>query len=1026
MMTRERQGRFFLVFSSLTLLLTQSNGQNVPNTQPRSGVEILVSLAVNNSASSTLDIERQTQIASFFASQTQAGCGTRCSVNASNVVFSEIGTGTATDPVSTALIFSMRVRIELPDNSVVLAVQSSLKLSQSVLTESLLASPDLGLSIHVYAIAYTRQADRPFVCGDNIIQNAEICDDGNTIDGDGCSAECTLEDGFMCYGAVRTGMANVTGKKGEWRVDALTNIKNFIVLDTAETCAKDGICIQATNPWVPSYFSAAYALGPVTSLAPGGFYCKDFCTDTFTPPKFYDFKNSCVPTGIDECSLGESTCDTNAYCTEPADKVGYSCECDEKYFVSTLHGASCATSGVEVEFKMGGMVLGSGTSGPGCVCNDLAAGCAAVPTLTKYLENIMPDASSAFTLETSPIVPFWKYAEGILVNGNIYLIPTSANAVGKFNPATLEFSTIDMSAYRDYLLADGTVFREPAADGMAQGYALRTWLPAYQSGSNTMPAAYSANSDRLKYRWAILVGSIIYCIPFKAASIGMIDTTTDTFSTVLGLKNVFQVSISNLDIVGAVLAPNGFIYIFTTTIFVKFDPATKVSTVVTFNPGSVFKECLITPNGNVYFIPQDGDIAVFDTNTEAISSISTNGALASFPAPYWDGVLHPNGKIYLAPYFAANIGVIDTLTNTFSTIDISSVFPWGSTAETSWQLSVNTAKYNKAVVGEGGKIYFLPARARHFARYDPTTGVFELIFDVLPTYTRGNAPLVSNAVENSPEYSSALMIQRKMYLVPSNAGGVGVIDFGCCESCPPPANIETNRQNMVEARLIFIDELFRQKYLNAQSSPALLIEGVNRYPIDMVSELIEDPLSPLYGRSLWRIVLRAPDVHLNLAKLAQGTIFDDTGTWARVFNDSSKFMVSRVGQCANDRARSCNSGNPSCLNAALCITDRADFTVKKLDAGGTTAPLQVDSSGLDVMSVEYDITQSAFKIRMRYDNTIPGVINTVFVSNMGVGQDPIFLPTFSSDEFPCLPIGTGLFQNQRDNSGAAETVFRVG
>ena len=603
MMTRERQGRFFLVFSSLTLLLTQSNGQNVPNTQPRSGVEILVSLAVNNSASSTLDIERQTQIASFFASQTQAGCGTRCSVNASNVVFSEIGTGTATDPVSTALIFSMRVRIELPDNSVVLAVQSSLKLSQSVLTESLLASPDLGLSIHVYAIAYTRQADRPFVCGDNIIQNAEICDDGNTIDGDGCSAECTLEDGFMCYGAVRTGMANVTGKKGEWRVDALTNIKNFIVLDTAETCAKDGICIQATNPWVPSYFSAAYALGPVTSLAPGGFYCNDFCTDTFTPPKFYDFKNSCVPTGIDECSLGESTCDTNAYCTEPADKVGYSCECDEKYFVSTLHGASCATSGVEVEFKMGGMVPGSGTS-----------------------------------------------------------------------------------------------------------------------------------------------------------------------------------------------------------------------------------------------------------------------------------------------------------------------------AE----------------------------------------------------------------------------------------------------------NIETNRQNMVEARLIFIDELFRQQYLNAQSSPALLIEGVNRYPIDMVSELIEDSLSPLYGRSLWRIVLRAPDVHLNLAKLAQGTIFDDTGTWARVFNDSSKFMVSRVGQCANDRARSCNSGNPSCLNAALCITDRADFTVKKLDAGGTTAPLQVDSSGLDVMSVEYDITQSAFKIRMRYDNTIPGVINTVFVSNMGVGQDPIFLPTFSSDEFPCLPIGTGLFQNQRDNSGAAETVFRVG
>jgi len=57
-------------------------------------------------------------------------------------------------------------------------------------------------------------------------------------------------------------------------------------------------------------------------------------------------------------------------------------------------------------------------------------------------------------------------------------------------------------------------------------------------------------------------------------------------------------------------------------------------------------------------------------------------------------------------------------------------------------------------------------------------------------------------------------------------------------------------------------------------------------------------------------------------------------------------------------------------------------------------------------------------VRMRYDNTVPGVIDTVFVSHMGEDQDPLLLPTFSSDAFPCLPLGTGLFQNQRDNSGA--------
>ena len=33
----------------------------------------------------------------------------------------------------------------------------------------------------------------PPVCGDGILQGAEECDDGNTSDGDGCSADCLIE-----------------------------------------------------------------------------------------------------------------------------------------------------------------------------------------------------------------------------------------------------------------------------------------------------------------------------------------------------------------------------------------------------------------------------------------------------------------------------------------------------------------------------------------------------------------------------------------------------------------------------------------------------------------------------------------------------------------------------------------------------------------------------------------------------------------------------------------------------------------
>lgn len=38
-------------------------------------------------------------------------------------------------------------------------------------------------------------------CGDGLVEAFETCDDHNTMGGDGCSATCTLETGYVCYGA---------------------------------------------------------------------------------------------------------------------------------------------------------------------------------------------------------------------------------------------------------------------------------------------------------------------------------------------------------------------------------------------------------------------------------------------------------------------------------------------------------------------------------------------------------------------------------------------------------------------------------------------------------------------------------------------------------------------------------------------------------------------------------------------------------------------------------------------------------
>jgi len=37
-------------------------------------------------------------------------------------------------------------------------------------------------------------------CGDNFIEGAEQCDDGNTNPGDGCDASCQIEEGWICVG----------------------------------------------------------------------------------------------------------------------------------------------------------------------------------------------------------------------------------------------------------------------------------------------------------------------------------------------------------------------------------------------------------------------------------------------------------------------------------------------------------------------------------------------------------------------------------------------------------------------------------------------------------------------------------------------------------------------------------------------------------------------------------------------------------------------------------------------------------
>lgn len=46
------------------------------------------------------------------------------------------------------------------------------------------------------------------VCGDGVIHGTEQCDDGNLIDGDGCSSACEVETQWKCVSATAGGVSS--------------------------------------------------------------------------------------------------------------------------------------------------------------------------------------------------------------------------------------------------------------------------------------------------------------------------------------------------------------------------------------------------------------------------------------------------------------------------------------------------------------------------------------------------------------------------------------------------------------------------------------------------------------------------------------------------------------------------------------------------------------------------------------------------------------------------------------------------
>ena len=145
----------------------------------------------------------QSNVRHFMADAANTRCAGTCSVSSANVSLT-------VSPVDGNYTFALAGRIDTRDAAASLSIlaggdlfPADIKRSwdQAVVTDT----PDAFATVLSQALDMVEEsAARPVFCGDGVVGAGEQCDDFNAVSGDGCSATCQLEAGFMCSSSWRS------------------------------------------------------------------------------------------------------------------------------------------------------------------------------------------------------------------------------------------------------------------------------------------------------------------------------------------------------------------------------------------------------------------------------------------------------------------------------------------------------------------------------------------------------------------------------------------------------------------------------------------------------------------------------------------------------------------------------------------------------------------------------------------------------------------------------------------------------
>ena len=215
--------------------------------------------------------------------------------------------------------------------------------------------------------------------------------------------------------------------------------------------------------------------------------------------------------------------------------------------------------------------------------------------------------------------------------------------------------------------------------------------------------------------------------------------------------------------------------------------------------------------------------------------------------------------------------------------------------------------------------------------------------------------------------------------------------------------------DVVTLRTSFINYLMQKGYIRTGGTYSnvtvdLINEGLYDHPPETVS---------IDSVPFWYIKVRIPTNYANMDMVSTGVLFKNYDVFDFTL-EATKFVLEAVHSCSNEAARECSS-NSNCLAGGTCLK-HPDIATNVLTSGGSNSPIKVETSSANVISVRYDPLKNQVKMRVRYSNADPLRMDVLFLSHIEVPLTALEAATFNSDEFPCLPAGTGEVAKDQQNT----------